>query len=182
MEIEIKAQVDNLDSIRKRLRQLGIKMTKSVHQMDEYYSLYKRPYNKVNRGDILRVRYNHGEREGRLEYHTTKNKYATEEFEVAVGDVRELKKILRKMKAKREVIVNKRREYYRKGRFTITLDQVKVLGVFVEIEIQGGDTNRNRKAVIAMFARLGISKEKFRFNFGYNVEIVKRKGGKYGSF
>ena len=182
MEIEIKASVDSLLDVRKRLKELRIKKVKSVHQIDEYYSLHKRPLNKISRGDVLRVRYNHGERTGRLEYHVTRNQYAAEEFEVPVGDIRELKKILLHMKAKREAIVSKRRDYYEKGRFIITLDHVKALGTFVEIEIQGEDTKKNRKAIIDMFYQLGINKSQFCYNTKYGAEMIKRKGGKYAYF
>ena len=182
MEIEIKARVDDLNEIRKQLKKLKVKKVNFVHQIDEYYSLYKRPLTKVKAGDILRVRYNHGERVGRLEYHSIRNQYAAEEYEVSVGDIRELKKILHHMKARHEATVNKKREYYKKGRFIITLDYVKALGTFVEIELQGDDTKKNRRAIIDMFHQLGISDKQFCIDIKYGAEMIRRKGGKYAYF
>lgn len=182
MEIEIKAKVKSLQPIRNKLRAMKIKRVKKVRQIDEYYSLYKRPFWKKERGKIVRVRHHHGETSGRFEFHCSKSTFAAEEYEVTVGDVTMLRKILQMMKAKKEAVVDKEREYYMKGKLEITLDKVKGIGTFVEVEIQGNDTNANRKELMSFLTKLGITKDQYWTTKRYGAEMCKKKGLKNAYF
>ncbi len=182
MEIEIKAKVKNFKSIKQKLIQMGAKRVKKVHQIDEYYSLYKRPLRKIKGGDIVRIRYNKNDRAGRFEYHSSKSQFASEEYEVVVGDILMLKRIMNKMKARLEAVVDKQREYYQKGRFEIVLDSVKELGRYVEVEIQGKDTLYNRQLIVKFLNKLGIDKKQFCPGQRYGAMISKKRGKKYMYF
>jgi len=182
MEIEIKAKVGDFKSIKQKLVRMGVRRIKEVHQIDEYYSLYKRPLCKIKSGDIVRIRYNKNEKSGRFEYHSTRSLFASDEYEVAVGDVLMLKRIMKKMRARVEAVVEKQREYYRKGRLEIVLDSVKKLGKYVEVEIQGKDTLYNRQLIIKFLNKLGIDKKQFCPGQRYGTMISKKRGKKFMYF
>ncbi len=182
MEIEIKAKVKNLQSVRNTLRKMKIRRVKKVRQIDEYYSLYKRPFSKKVRGKIVRVRHHHGETQGRFEFHISRSTFVAEEYEVTVGDVKMLRKILQMMKAKKEAVVDKEREYYQKGKLEITLDKVKGLGTFVEVEIQGKDTKANLQKLMDFLTKLGVTKDQYWTTKRYGAEMCKKKGLKHAYF
>jgi len=181
MEIEIKAKVKDLKSIRRRLVKLGARSVKKVHQIDMYYSLYKRPLNK-KKGAIVRVRHNKNIRQTLFEFDWAKNAMAAYEIEVEVNDLKNLERILKKIKAKKEVTVDKKREYFKKGVFEIVLDQVKDLGNFIEVEIQGKDSKRNRHRIINLLERLGVEKKDFVLGPRYHSLLLAKKGRKYFYF
>ncbi len=181
MEIEIKAKIRSVKMMRKRLIALEARPVKKVHQIDWYYSLYKRPLTK-RIGSIVRVRQNGIRGLASFEFHSATNFISAEENEVSVSDLKTLKRILKKMKAREEVVVDKHREYFKKGILEIVLDRVKGLGSFIEVEIQGRDTKLNRQRIINFLRHLQIDKKQFVLNEKYNTMLLKKKGKKYAYF
>jgi len=181
MEIEIKAKVKDLKVIHRRLIRLGAKSKKKVHQIDKYYSLYKRPLTK-RKGSIVRVRHNVNEKRTFFEFDWALNDFAAHEIEVEVNNYNNIQTILKKMKAKVEYTIDKKREYFRKGQLEIVLDRVKGLGNFMEIEIQGQDTKLNRRKIYNLFEKLGVDKKDFLLSDRYCSLIQKKKGKKHAYF
>jgi len=181
MEIEIKAKVKDLRIVRKKLIKLGAKSLKKVHQIDTYYSLYKRPLNKM-KGAIVRLRHNKNKNQTFFEYDWAVNNLAAYETEVSVGNVNSMKKILKLMKAKVEVVIDKKREYFKKGKLEIVLDEVKGLGKFIEVEIQGRDTKINRHKLFTFLFSLGIKKKDFIMGPRYPSMLLRKKGRRYYYF
>ncbi|MFA6098677.1 MAG: class IV adenylate cyclase [Patescibacteria group bacterium] len=175
MEIEIKAKAKDFKLIRRRLKILGAKKIKKLHQIDFYYSLYKRPLNKKT-GSIVRVRHNVEEKMVTLEYDTAFNDVAAEEIELTVNSLPVTLKLLEKMKAIKEVVVDKQREYYKKDDLEIVLDKVKGLGNYMEVEIQGRNTEANRQRIVDFYKRIGIGTKDFILGPRYNSMLMKKKG------
>ena len=181
MEIEIKAKVKEFANILKKLKSLGFKYCGKKHQVDTYYSLYKRPLKK-KKGQVLRVRHDKLSGKTRLEFHVPKNDMAANEYEVEVGDLKIILKILALMKAKQEFVIEKQRRIYEKGKLEVALDEVKELGKFVEVEIEGRDTLKNRQAVKGLLQKLGISKKDYLIGLHYNILRLSKQGKKYAYF
>jgi predicted adenylyl cyclase CyaB len=181
MEIEVKAKVSNLAVIRKRLRTIGAHFVKRSHQIDTYYTPDHRPLRK-HTGNVLRVRYDVLSKTARLEFHITKNQYVAEENEVSVSDYKTLQKILKLLRAKPQVTVEKKREAYKKGKVEIVLDDVRGFGKYIEVEIIGQDTAVNRALVHRTVAKLGIPKSAIVRNFRYHQMALAKKGITYGFF
>jgi len=181
MEIEVKAKVKNIKSARRLLIKLGAKSQKKVHQIDTYYSLYGRPLNKM-KGAIVRLRHNKNINQTFFEYDWAVNNLAAYEAEVSVGNANSMKKILKLMKAKVEVVVDKKREYFKKGTLEIVLDEVKGLGKFIEVEIQGRDTKKNRHKIFTFLFSMGIEKKDFIMGPRYPSMLLRKKGRRYYYF
>jgi predicted adenylyl cyclase CyaB len=181
MEIEVKAKVSNLAVIRKRLRIIGARFVKRSHQIDTYYTPDHRPLRK-QQGNVLRVRYDVLSKTARLEFHVTKDQYVAEESEVSVDDYKKLQKILKLLRVKPQVTVEKKREAYRKGKVEIVLDDVRGFGKYIEVEIIGQDTVANRTLVNRTVTELGIPKSAIVRNFRYHQMALLKKGIKYGFF
>lgn len=181
MEIEIKVKVKEFANILKKLESLGYRYCGKKHQIDTYYSLYKRPLKK-RKGQVLRIRYDKLSRKTRLEFHVPKNDMAATEYEVEVGDLKTMVKILTLMKAKKEFVIEKQRRVYKKGQLEVALDKVKGLGNFVEVEMEGHDTLKNRNAVKALHNKLGISSEQLLTGQHYNILKLQRLKLKYAYF
>lgn len=181
MEIEIKARITNLNSIRRKLLSRGARREKKVHQIDMFFSLFKRPLNKM-KGSIVRVRHNVEEKRTTLEYDTAFNAFAAEEVEVTVNSLPTVLRLLKKMKAKLEIVVDKQREYFRQGQFETVLDTVKGLGTFIEVEIDGANTKANRQLVVNYLQQLGVERSQFVLGPKYFSMLLWKKGKKYAYF
>lgn len=181
MEIEIKAQVKNFIEVKKNLKKIGAKYIGKKNQIDYYYSLYKRPIGK-KKGNVMRVRHDRISGETRLEFHKPKNIYAAEEIELKVDSLKIVQRILREMKAKQEFIIDKERLVYKKSKIEIVLDTIKALGTFVEVEIEGKDTKKNREALYTMLDKLGIDKSQIMLHERYHGMILKKRGIKHAYF
>ena len=177
----MKAKVGNLAVVRKRLHKIGARFVKRSHQIDTYYAPDQRPLRKLL-GHVLRVRYDVLSKTTRLEFHIPKNAYAAEENEVAVDDYKTLQKILHLLRAKPQAVVDKEREYYRKGSVEIVLDRVRGLGTYVEVEIMGKDTKANRARIHQVLAQLEISTSAIVKDVRYHQMALAKKGITYGFF
>lgn len=141
IEVEIKIKIDNFEEIKKKVSNLG-KLIKSIKQIDDYYiPTHRNFFDKVHPVEYLRIRTNPDKTV--LEYTKTINMredgdydYA-EEYEVTVGELEELKKILSFLDFKKIVTVEKQREYWMCGNIEVALDEVKDLGYFIEAEAKG---------------------------------------------
>lgn len=181
MEIEIKARIADLVLLRRKIIRQGARPIRRVHQVDYYYSLYKRPLNKT-KGSIVRIRHTVDRGTVTFEYDTAKNAIAAEEVEVTVNDLPTMQRLMRLMRAKLEVVVDKRREYFRSGKLEIVLDRVRGLGTFSEVEIQGKDSKANRQRIERFYQSVGVTRKDYVLGPKYNSMLLKQKGKKYAYF
>lgn len=181
MEIEIKAKVKDFIDIKKRLKKLKANYVGKKNQVDYYYSLYHRPMGK-KKGNVFRVRHDRISGEVRIEFHKPESIYAAEEIELKVHDLKVAQRLLKEMKAKQEFIIDKEREVYKKGKVEIVLDKIKSLGNFIEVEIEGNDTKKNRDELYRVLNLLGITEKQIMLHERYHGMILKKQGKKHAYF
>lgn len=180
-EVEIKIQVSSskFTSIQKRLRRIG-KFKKKVHQHDEYFSPKHRDFFKLKFPiEYLRIR--HMGNKAILNYkywHVDENNETThcDEYETQVSDYSKLVKIFKPLGVEKRIVVDKDREVYEiNGKFEVSLDIVKSLGKFIEIEsINSDDTPRKiRKELFEHARSLGLNPD-VRDKHGYVVLLIEK--------
>jgi adenylate cyclase class 2 len=131
-EVELKVRGDH-DRVRDRLQALGAAHEATVEQHDTYYDAPDRSF--ADTDEALRIRRVDGE--ARLTYKgplvdgETKTRA---EHETTVGDAGAADAVLRGLGYEAAATVEKRRERYALGEYTVTLDTVDGLGEFVEVE------------------------------------------------
>ncbi|MBI5037166.1 MAG: class IV adenylate cyclase [Candidatus Kerfeldbacteria bacterium] len=180
MEIEIKAHIRNRPELERRLKQLGARYVGRKHQVDRYYQPFGLSFTKRS-GKILRVRHDYISKETRLELHMSSGRYAATEIEVPVGDEAILRTVLKELRMKEAYAVEKKRRVYRLGKVEIVIDQVKGLGWFVEVEIQGANTKSNQLKLAKALERLGVARADWSKQH-YNEMMGSKKGLTYAYF
>lgn len=175
-EIEIKIPINEktFNNLKNRLKKIA-KFKNSKKQIDEYYTPKHRnfvkpklPYEWLSireRGDksILNYKY----------FHPKNAKVFThcDEFETEIKGSEKLKKIFLSLNFKKLITIEKEREIYiYNNEFEISLDKVKDLGLFIEIEAL--KNSKNVKKTL---------KELFQFAKELNLDISKvdKKGYPY---
>ena len=174
MEIEIKATFEDKEKVKKNLISLGAKEEKQKHQVDEYYNHPSRDTRKTK--EYLRLRYKPEDTKGIFAYHVNIADGVTKEYEVPVENLPTFKDILKGLNFPLLGIIDKKRETYRLGEFTITLDEVKDIDNFLEIEVDGEESEIAVKKArcMAMLKKLGLSEK----NLCQNVWLCDIATGK----
>lgn len=132
----------------------GYVKKRALDQRDTCYLVGK----KHPRGkEYLRVREQDGE--ARLEHHLGISNIETEELETTIGDASRLHQILGALGFTPQVVVEKHREEWRKDDVLVTLDTVKHLGDFVEIEMQGTLSEEIEQKLYSLAETLELKKE-----------------------
>jgi len=137
LEVEIKARVPDLAPIRERLLNCYEGVPERVHERDIYYNSPRRDFRQTD--EALRLRYAGGS--CILTYKGEKRKEfrlkAREELNCVVESGEMIELILSRLGFFPAAEVEKWREYYSYRGATVSLDEVKGLGSFVEIEAPG---------------------------------------------
>ena len=167
-EVEVKARVEDIEGLVRKIEGIGGKLVREVVQEDLYFT---HPCRDLKEGDeALRLR-----REGKNYMLTFKGRRIgkgakiREELEVRVGDFDETATLLKRLGFEKAFIIKKRRKEFVLNGVTIALDSVEGLGEFVEIEVtttgksrRGGlhrmESFKNR--LLSMTDRLGIPRER----------------------
>lgn len=144
MEIEIKVKVENIRPLLTFLEEKG-KFKYTHNQIDEYYTPAHRNFVDVNPiEEWLRLRNSNGkffitykkhyyEEDGRSHY--------ADEFESAIDNLEQMNNIFKVLNFKYLITVDKNRSSWNYNDYEISLDSVKELGEFVEVEYKGKDAN-----------------------------------------
>lgn len=166
IEIEIKARAD-LDALRKKLKQEGAALERTVEQTDIYYNAPDRDFGKTD--EALRLR-----NEGGQIFLTYKGKKldakskTRKEVEVEVADLEKMEDILLSLGFKRTLRVHKTREEYHLDGAVVCLDRVDGLGDFVELETMAVDESaiaERRDWLIDTMRRLGVKGDLIRESY-----------------
>lgn len=131
-EIKIKLISPKLEDIEEKLSK-RYKLINEEHQVDIYYNSPVRDFRKSD--EALRLRLVNGEIE--LTYKGPKlsnQSKSREEITVKINDLNAMDKILQKLGFIKTIQVEKIRKNFRIDNFTISLDRVRDLGDFIEIE------------------------------------------------
>ena len=151
VEIEIQVKIKSPKDVERKLRKVG-KFVKTRKQVDKYFVPVQRNFlAKEMPIEYLRVR--HEKNRDHLNYsylHFYKNGWLrkTDEYETLVEKPEIVEEIFKKIGLITKVTVNKTRKYFDCGNFEVTLDQIKGLGNFMEVEVKKdfGDVDKTRKA------------------------------------
>lgn len=185
-EIEIRNELFNKEQVICFLNNIGIEEFKHSHQIDTYYdnptdSFFKDPKN-VN--DWVRIR----EENGSLTF-TYKHwlpdgadiRTYCEETEYAMQSKADLCKILKKLNFSDGfvplIVIEKIRKNFMYRDCEISIDEVRNLGTFIEIEYKGTDDNVENvmkllnNILIEIGAKVGPSDHK-----GYVYHLLKKQG------
>jgi len=159
MEIEIKATFDDKEKLRKSLKSIGAKEEKIKHQIDEYYNHPSRDTRETK--EYIRLRYKHGENNGIFAHHINISDGVNKEFEVPVDDIKTFKIMLKGLSFPLLGVIDKKRETFKFEEFIITIDEVKDIDNFVEIEVDGEESEIKEKKAkcIELLEKIGLSKD-----------------------
>jgi len=162
IEVEVRARVDSLDDVRKILDNMGATLVKSSTQVDKVFGLDKFLDSecKVFEGGIsARIR----EDDGRIKVQfkeISRTKGAGLELSSEVGDMSLAVEFLEKLDFKECFTVRKKREKYSYDGFVICLDDVELLGTFIEVEkmVDSSDLKEKTKEdCIRLFEKIAPS-------------------------
>jgi len=154
--VELKAKVEDLDIVRKKLTILGVRRIGMFRQIDVYFNVPK---------GRLKLREVEGSNKAELIYYERENIAGPKRSDVLILGIQEpevFKNLLGKL-LKTSAIVEKIREIYRYQETQIHLDRVEKLGNFVEFERKTPANARmikiNRQILEKLMEKLGINPE-----------------------
>lgn len=157
LEIEIKAYCDDDEKVRREISAIGGIALNKVREEDIYYNHPARDFAQTD--EALRVRLV-GDR-AILTYKgpklSSRSKARIEE-EVVISDIFAMKKVLLHLGFKESGRVVKIREHYRIDDIDISIDEVSGLGIFVELEKKGHQTEEIEKKLFDLADKLGLTK------------------------
>ncbi len=159
MEIEIKAKCADYNAVETKLKELKCMLKKESRQVDKYYNAPIRDLRKTN--EYLRLRHSFGENNGTFAYHINIADGVNEEIEVEISDIKKFQKILIAFGFLQLGTIDKYRKKFLLRDFVITLDDVKNIGSFIEVESEGSeqDIYRIKSECLEILERLGVPRE-----------------------
>lgn len=179
-EVEAKFKVESFAGVRRALRRAGASYLATVAQRDTYFDT---PDKRLLKGDtgvrIRRVRYlgsGRGKKDSRpqITYKGPARARATAkirgEIQTRVEDARALEEILSAIGLTATITIEKRRASYLLGRCRVELDELPVIGRFVEIEAG------SEKQVLAAARKLGLSGRPIKDHYVKLLLSARRRG------
>jgi adenylate cyclase class 2 len=160
-EVELKVRAEH-DRVRPRLESIGAEPEGTVSQVDTYYDHPVREFAETD--EALRIRREtdesgeSGERakvtyKGPLVDDASKTR---EELETGVDDGDTMAGVVESVGFEPAATVEKRREQFSHGEYTVTLDAVEGLGEFVEVETEAEEIESTREGAVEVLERLGL--------------------------
>ncbi|MDP3105499.1 MAG: class IV adenylate cyclase [Candidatus Methanoperedens sp.] len=161
IEVEVKARVKDPKLVERSIVALGASPIGIETQADTYYSAPYRDFAKTD--EALRIRVQ--DDKYFLTYKGPKMDTVSKtrrEYEVEVNDANCLGNILSSLSFNPVATIVKRRKKYRLGDFIISLDEVRNLGDFMEVEISIRDSKpyeEKVESIFRLFEKLGINRD-----------------------
>ncbi len=168
-EIEVKAKAEDLNILKKKLEELGCVFTNPTEQKDTIFVNFDSDFATFMPGtNFLRIR----ETDNKILF-TLKQPQSNEldciEKEIEVSDRNQLKDMLELMGYHEAIQVHKIRTKTKYNDMEICLDEVKDLGMFIEVEkIVDGDGETVQNELLDFLESLGVSRENRIIN-GYDT-------------
>lgn len=157
LEIEIKAFCDDPGRVREAIKARGGIERKRVVEEDTYYNHPARDFAETD--EALRIRNAQGRQV--LTYKgpklSSRSKARIEE-EVDISKNGNMHEVLVHLGFRESGRVIKQRELYRLDDMDITIDEVRGLGTFVELEKKGTSIDKIEPQLFAMAEKLGLSR------------------------
>ncbi len=181
MEVEVKAKVKNLSTLRRKLKAMRAQFGSVLNQKD--WLFYHREAIKTKSqksGDyLLRIRSENGKHF--LAYKgLTERKGVWVEYEFGIDSPQEARRLIEAMGFGLALILEKKRIPGKLGKIVFCLDQIKGLGDFIEMEIITGKEKGKeaQQKIMQIFSQLGIDKRNF-VRIGYPQIILKKRGWRF---
>lgn len=177
-EVEVQVIIKNPADVERKLKKIG-KFVKTRKQIDKYFIPPQRDFFKKEPPvEYLRIRFEKGKNHLNYSFlHFDKMGWlrVTDEYETFVDKPEIVEEIFRKIGLILKVTVIKTREYFDCGDFEVTLDQVKGLGNFMEIEAKRNfdGVNKTRKACLDFLKSLNVEYE-MRPQMGYPRMLYRK--------
>lgn len=178
VEIEIRVRVENISHLVNFLKK-NSKFIKEEKQIDEYFTPTHRDFLKVrpvvewlrlrktNKGSSITYKHWYHNKDGKSNY--------CDEFETKVEDFASIQKIFGVLNLKKLSTVDKVRKIWRYKDYEISLDKIKNLGDFIEIEYKGKNKKVNPDNVtsemIKFLKKQKVGKIKRNFQ-GYSFQLI----------
>ncbi|MHA1231327.1 MAG: class IV adenylate cyclase [Candidatus Helarchaeota archaeon] len=162
IEVEIKVPISDKNKIIQKLKNIGFIFKKSVIQKDIYFQHPSRNFVKTD--EALRIR--ETPEEVFLNYKGPKIDTTTktrEEIEISLKNGKNLIKIFEKLGFQKVILIEKKREIYELDEIKASVDMIKGLGDYLELEIlldNRKQLDTKRELLFSILDRLGISKDK----------------------
>lgn len=177
MEIEVKATIQNLISIKQQLQKIGVRFNKPIQQVDHYFKFKDREWEPQGPGSpLLRVRKT-GEKLELTAKKLTKRKGVWEEYETTVSN-KNIFNILSAIGFVDVLVITKTRLTGNYKQYQLCLDMIKELGSYIEIETFGKDGKRIQKEIITFLESIGIQTQQIERR-GYAQILFERMGIQY---
>ncbi|MFO0703257.1 MAG: class IV adenylate cyclase [Patescibacteria group bacterium] len=148
IEIEIQVKLDGVAKLIKHLKKNAI-FVSSNWQKDVYFSPIDRSKSYINKYPVdewLRVRYEKNKMSITYKnFHRDSSNFSKycDEYNSDVSDGRSLEKIFEAMGFEKIITVEKNRTSYMDGEYEVSIDKIKGLGDFVEVEYKGKNTKKS---------------------------------------
>ncbi len=176
-EVEVKARVKNKSILLKKIKSLGIKLSKPITQRDRVFLPIGTLYENIGPGTIaLRIR-----EENNKTLFTLKQRQEVElstlEKELEIGDKKTLGEIIIILGFYEWVKINKKRSKAKYNNYEICIDEVQSLGTYIEVEkMTRGDSKKTQEELFIFLETLGIKREE-RERRGYDTLCHFKKLG-----
>ena len=154
IEIEAKLKVDSLPEIERKLTELGADFQAEQLQTDFLFDDANAALTTADRCLRLRRQSVDGSANFILTYKGAKEKSnfkKRQEIEIEIMDAESAQKLLSALGYEKVLVVEKKRRLWQLGRCEVALDQLPLLGDFVEIE------GPNNKEIADVQQRLGLA-------------------------
>jgi adenylate cyclase class 2 len=157
-EVELKVAADHAP-VRERLATLDAEPLGVVEQVDTYFEHPVRDFAETNEALRIRLETRDGDTDTRVTYKGPLVDSASktrEERETGVEDGDTMERILDTLGFDRFETVEKHRERFEHGEYTVTLDSVMGLGEYVEVETEAEAVEPAREGAVAVLRDLGL--------------------------
>ena len=165
MELELKYKIKEFPI--ELIETLGFKKSEESHQIDRYFIV-----DKILKGKrtYLRLRKDILEENFSFDLHQISSDIAADETEIALhslNDIFDTEKILNILGYPFVCEVDKNRTVYEKDNIKLVLDIVKNIGNFIEIEMNGDETQENEKILFQAAKQLSLEEKDRVVKKGY---------------
>jgi adenylate cyclase, class 2 len=176
VEIEIQTRVENVAPLLEVLQKEG-KQVLDDHQKDEYYTPIHRDFfaNKPI-DEWLRVRESgkHSITYKNWHHRVDGKSNHCDEFETVVQDAQQIRNIFKVLDIKPVITIDKYRRSWNHDKYEVSIDEIKGLGSFVEVEYKGHgvvDPDQIAKEMIVYLKKMGVGKVEINY-VGYPYLLI----------
>lgn len=176
MEVEVKAKINDFDSIKQTLERKGAVFSALQEQKDIYYKDRNQEPGVIKSG-VFVVRVRHSRKGDFLGYkEITDRKGVWKEYETKIDNPEQTINILKSIGLVEFYIIDKKRISGNLADFELNLDEVKGLGSFLEVELisENGEEAQNR--IINFLKEIGINEDNIERR-GYGELWQEKYGG-----